>query len=82
MSELNSYAQATPYDLDGIQKSAETMLGFGIAHEKVMPNIKMLGDIAMGNKERLQGISLAYSQIMAYRKTNGARFITAHQSRI
>ena len=39
MSELNSYAQATPYDLDGIQKSAETMLGFGIAHEKVMPNI-------------------------------------------
>ena len=65
MSELNSYAQATPYDLDGIQKSAETMLGFGIAHEKIMPNIKMLGDVAMGNKERLQGISLAYSQIMA-----------------
>ena len=25
----------------------------------------MLGDVAMGNKERLQGISLAYSQIMA-----------------
>lgn len=65
LGDLTNYAQATPYDLDGLQKSAEVMLGFGIAHEKIMPNVKMLGDVAMGNKERLSGISLAYSQIMA-----------------
>lgn len=65
LSDLTKYADATPYDLGGIQKSAETMLGFGIAQEKIMPNMKMLGDVAMGNEEKLTGLSLVYSQIMA-----------------
>jgi tape measure domain-containing protein len=65
MEELNTYANSTPYSNEGIVKGAELMLAFGVAHEKVMPNIKMLGDVAMGNEEKLGGISLAYSQIMA-----------------
>jgi tape measure domain-containing protein len=65
LKELNSYADATPYSNEGIIKGAETMLAFGIAHEKVMPNMKMLGDVAMGNQEKLGGLSLVYSQIMA-----------------
>jgi tape measure domain-containing protein len=65
LKELNDYANATPYTNEGIIKGAETMLGFGIAHEKVMGNMKMLGDVAMGNQEKLGGLSLVYSQIMA-----------------
>ena len=65
LKDLNTYANDTPYTNEGIIKGAETMLGFGIAHEKVMPSIKMLGDVAMGNQEKLGGLSLVYSQIMA-----------------
>jgi tape measure domain-containing protein len=65
LGQLNDYANATPYTNEGIIKGAETMLGFGIAHEKVMGNMKMLGDVAMGNEEKLGGLSLVYSQIMA-----------------
>ncbi len=65
LGELNAYADATPYSNEGIIKGSETMLGFGIAHEKVMGNMKMLGDVAMGNEEKLGGLSLVYSQIMA-----------------
>ena len=65
MQELNDFANATPYSNEGIIKGAELMLSFGMAHEKVMPNIKMLGDVAMGNEEKLGSISLAFSQIMA-----------------
>lgn len=65
LGELNQYANFTPYDNASIQKGAETMLGFGIAQEKIMPSMKMLGDVAMGNKEKLSGLSLVYSQIMA-----------------
>ncbi|WP_417940363.1 tape measure protein [Flavobacterium sp. RS13.1] len=65
LGQLNSYADATPYSNEGIIKGAETMLGFGIAQEKVMGNMRMLGDIGMGNQEKLNGLSLVYSQIMA-----------------
>lgn len=65
LGELNAYADATPYSNEGIIKGSETMLGFGIAQEKVMGNMKMLGDVAMGNEEKLGGLSLVYSQIMA-----------------
>ena len=65
LKDLNSYADATPYENSGVIKGAETMLAFGIAHEKVMPNIKMLGDVAMGNQEKLSSLSLSFSQVMA-----------------
>jgi tape measure domain-containing protein len=62
IKELNGYADATPYTNEGIIKSAETMLAFGIAHEKVMPNVKMLGDLSMGNENKLSALTLAFSQ--------------------
>lgn len=65
LGQLNSYADATPYSNEGIIKGAETMLGFGIAQEKVMGNMKMLGDVAMGNEARLDSLSLSFSQVMA-----------------
>jgi tape measure domain-containing protein len=65
LGELNKYANDTPYTNEGIIKGAETMLGFGIAQEKVMGNMKMLGNVAMGNEVKLSGLSLVYSQIMA-----------------
>ena len=71
LSDLTQYAEKTPYSFDGLQKGAETMLGFGIAEEKIISNMKMLGDIAMGSDEKLQGLSLVYSQIMATGKLMG-----------
>lgn len=65
LDQLNQYAAYTPYDNGGINKAAETMLGFGIAQERIMPNMKMLGDVAMGNEEKLGSLSLVYAQIMA-----------------
>lgn len=46
-------------------KDAQTMLGFGMQGNKVLPTLKSLGDIAMGDKERLDSLTLAYSQVHA-----------------
>jgi tape measure domain-containing protein len=62
LKDLNRYADETPYTNEGIIKGAETMLAFGIAHEKVIPNIKMLGDISMGNDEKLGHLTQAFSK--------------------
>lgn len=71
LDQLNQYAAYTPYSNDGIAKAAETMLGFGIAQERIMPNMKMLGDIAMGNEEKMGSLALVYSQITATGKLMG-----------
>nr|DAP72325.1 MAG TPA: tail tape measure protein [Bacteriophage sp.] len=63
--ELQSYGQSTPYDTEGLAKAATTMLGYGVAQEKVMPVMKQLGDIAMGNKDHLNALALAYGQMSA-----------------
>lgn len=71
LDQLTQYANFTPYSGQGMNKAAETMLGFGIAQERIMPNMRMLGDVAMGNEEKLGSLSLVYAQIMATGKLMG-----------
>jgi tape measure domain-containing protein len=71
LKELNEYANFTPFSNNSIIKASETMLGFGITQEKIMGNMKMLGDVSMGNETRLSGLALVYSQIMATGKLMG-----------
>lgn len=63
--ELQNYGQSTPYDTEGLAKAATTMLGYGVAQERVMPVMKQLGDIALGNKDHLNALALAYGQMSA-----------------
>jgi len=63
--ELQQYGQSTPYDTEGLAKAATTMLGYGVAQKRVMPVMKQLGDIAMGNKDHLNALALAYGQMSA-----------------
>lgn len=71
VAEIAKFANETPYGSEELQKSAETMLSFGIAGERVMPTLKMLGDIAMGDKQKLQSLTLAFSQATSAGKLMG-----------
>lgn len=52
-------------------KNAQTMMGFGFASTDVIDNLRMLGDVAMGDKQRLDSLTLAFSQIRAGGKLTG-----------
>lgn len=52
-------------------KAAQTMLGFGIAQQKVLPTLKMLGDVSMGDSEKLSSLTLAISQVTAAGRLQG-----------
>ena len=71
VAEIAKFANETPYGSEELQKSAEMMLSFGIAGEKIMPTLKMLGDIAMGDKQKLQSLTLAFSQATSAGKLMG-----------
>lgn len=63
--QLQQYGEATPYDTKGLVTATQTMLGYGVQSEKVMDVMKQLGDIAMGDSNKLQSLALAYSQMTA-----------------
>ncbi len=48
-----------------LYKDAQTMMGFGIATKDVMKDLHMLGDVSMGNAERMGALTLAFSQTTA-----------------
>lgn len=69
--EIKQFAATTPLMMNDLASSAQTMLGFGIEAEKVMPTLKAIGDISMGNGEKLKSLSLAFSQMSATGKLMG-----------
>jgi tape measure domain-containing protein len=68
--DLTKYAQDSIYGNE-VYQNAQTMMAFGIAPKQVMGDMKMLGDIAMGNKDRMSRLALAYSQVAAAGKLMG-----------
>lgn len=71
VEDIRSYANITPFENLPLQENAKMMLSFGIASEKVLPNIKMLGDVAMGDAEKMSSLTLAFSQAASAGKLNG-----------
>ena len=51
--------------------AAQTMLGFGFKDTEVLDNMRMIGDISMGNVDKFNSLTLAYSQIRAAGKLAG-----------
>lgn len=71
LGEINKFADTTPFEKMGLRDAAKMMLSFGISQEKIMPTMKMLGDVAMGDKEKLNQMTLAYSQMASAGKLQG-----------
>ncbi len=62
--DLTKYARDTIWGNE-VHDNAQTMLGFGIGSDKVMGYTKMLSDVAMGDKNKLNSLTLAFSQIQS-----------------
>lgn len=71
LGELNKYADETVWNRPEIQEAAKTMMGFGVSTETVYEDLKMLGDVAMGDKNKLQSLALVFGQISSAGKLQG-----------
>ncbi len=54
-----------------ISAAGKTLAGYGLATEKVMPALRSLGDISLGNDERFKSLALAYGQVAAAGRLTG-----------
>lgn len=71
ISEIRQFAATTPMDVNTLAKGAQTMLGFNIELEKVMPTLRAIGDISMGDAQKFGSLTLAFSQASATGKLMG-----------
>lgn len=69
--DIAKFANVTPFSNSALQKSAETMLSFGINAERIMPNLQMLGDVAGGDADKMRSLTLAFSQMSSAGKLMG-----------
>ncbi|MGN0237607.1 MAG: tape measure protein [Lepagella sp.] len=69
--EIKEYAVSTPMMMKDLAQGAQIMLAFNIEAEKVMPILKAIGDISMGDAQKFNSLTLAFSQMSATGKLMG-----------
>ena len=69
--EIREFAAKTPITFEGAQKAGKTLLQFGVENERVTSTLKMLGDVAAGDTQRLEHLSLAFGQVVAAGRLTG-----------
>lgn len=69
--QIAQYGKETVYDKKGLIQAQSTMMQFGIEGEKAFGTLKQIGDIAMGDSQRMQSLALAFSQATSAGKLQG-----------
>lgn len=71
LSDLKEMANTTPFETTSLVKATQTMLGFGIEVQDSQKYLKQLGDISMGDANKLDALTLAFSQVSSAGKLSG-----------
>ena len=71
MRQMKEFAAATPLQLGDLAKGAQTMLGFNVNPDEIMPMLKAIGDISMGDAQKFQALTLSFSQMQSVGKLMG-----------
>jgi hypothetical protein len=48
IADMTEFAKTTPFDFPGVRDAGKQLLAFGIESEKIIPTLKMLGDVGAG----------------------------------
>jgi len=65
INALRTKAANTPLEFAGIAQATQTLLAFGIGADDAVKAMDFLGDVSLGNQEKLDRLSLAFGQVAA-----------------
>lgn len=65
LDTLKEMANTTPYEATDLVKATQKMMAFGISADDSLKYLNMLGDVSMGDANKLDSLTLAFSQIGA-----------------
>ena len=68
LAEIRKMAAATPFSLSDLTNGTQTLLQFGIAADDTTGVLKKLGDISLGNADKMQTLVRAYGKMSSAQK--------------
>ena len=68
LSELRKMAASTPFALSDLTEGTQTLLQFGVAADDTTGVLQQLGDISLGNADKLQTLVRAYGKMSSAQK--------------
>lgn len=71
ISEVREYAKISPLEFSDVTQATQMMLGFNIEAEKVPRFLSAIGDVSMGDTQKFNSLTLAFSQMSAAGKLMG-----------
>ena len=69
--DIKDFAVTTPMAMGDLAKGAQTLLSFNVEAQNVMPILRAIGDIAMGDAQKFNSLVLAFSQMQSTGKLMG-----------
>lgn len=72
LREISGTASTTPFELAQLEEAAKRLLAYGTAADDVVPQLRMLGDIAAGvGMDKMPQLILAFGQVQAATRLTG-----------
>lgn len=71
VDELKKMAAATPFGMADLASATQTLLNFQVPAQKATTILQQLGDISLGNSEKLQSLATVFGQVSSAGKLTG-----------
>ena len=71
IEKMREFAAKTPLTLDNVISGGSLLMSYGVDESNLIDTMTKLGDLASGNAEKMDRITLAYGQMLAKGKVTG-----------
>lgn len=71
IEQITKFAIRTPFELKDVAKGAKSLLAYGIEAEKIIPTLKILGDVAAGLSVPIERLILNFGQVKTQSRLTG-----------
>jgi hypothetical protein len=76
LAQIAKYEPNTSFDFSQLTAATQELMAFGINQKKLIPDLKVLGDISLGDGSKLKELAFALGEVNTQQK------LTAHEARI
>lgn len=71
IEKMREFAAKTPLTLDNVISGGTMLMSYGVDEDDLLDTMTKLGDLAGGNAEKMNRVTLAYGQMLAKGKVTG-----------
>ena len=70
IDQLMGFGKATKFSNQEVLTAGQSLLGFGVQNQKVLPMMSKLGDLSMGNSEKFKSLVDNYGKMVSAQRGN------------